>query len=339
LGVVFFCSALSASAQVLVQPTTADTAWQGVLTLGSFPTVGGTTPTLAQEITQLQQEAQMAKAFYKAYPSDSRADTAKKVEALSGLQEVQLGAVGVQAAALAVATAFVNDASKAVQDRYDIALASELITQASTLEGLGPADNGPAYEAVADSLYAQFGDVAPAYGYYLSLTMSADNATAAKIASKIQTMNAPAWAKAQAQIVVNRAALVGNPVSLTLTSTTGQAIDLSQPSGQTTVVYLWGGAGSMNDLAILNSIKASVPTGVRWIYVALNSPSPVLSAVQAAAPIPGTQCFDPVNLGGWVPQTLFLQMTPYAYVFKANGTLSGYGSPLLIPALLNAASQ
>lgn len=93
----------------------------------------------------------------------------------------------------------------------------------------------------------------------------------------------------------------------------------------------------MNDLAVLNSLSGSIPSGARWIYVALNSPSPSLSTVQAQAPFAGTQCFDPVNLAGFVPQTLFAQITPYAYVFDATGKLTGYGPPILIPSLLTAA--
>ena len=181
-----------------------------------------------------------------------------------------------------------------------------------------PLINGSPYQTIADSLYEQFGDATPAYAYYLNLTMCSDNVTGVNIASKIQTMNAPAWVKAEAQFVINRAGLVGAPVSLTLTTATNQTIDLSQPMGQTTVVYFWGGSASMNDLNVLNSIKDNVPAGVRWMFVALNSPSPTISSVLANTPITGVQCFEPVNLSGWVPQILFLQATPVCLRFQAQ---------------------
>jgi hypothetical protein len=330
---------MAAYGQIVRLPTGADSAWQSLQSLTLPPNLNGQRPSTAQEIAQLQQEAQQANLFYGTFPSDSRANSARKLEALSQLQEVQLGAANAQPAALALATAFVNDTTHGLQDRFDVALSASLVSQAGMFQGMGPLRDGPAYQAVADALYGQFGDTAPMYAYYLSLTLCADNATAVNVASKIQTMNAPAWVKAQAQVVLNRAGLVGTIVPLTLTTAANQQIDMSQASGQTTVVYFWGGAGYASDLAAINSIKANVPADVRWIYVALNSPSPVLATAQANAPVAGIQCFEPVSLAGWVPETLFLQITPYAYVFKANGILSGYGPPALIPALVNAAGQ
>lgn len=337
--------AASISLVARAQPA-ADSAWQSLQTLAA-PT-GPASPQLAsastvpvspleQEISRLQQAAQAANAFYTAYPTDPRAAAARKLEAMSGLEALQLGATQGQASALGVAQAFVQNSANAVQDRFDVALTLGLVSQADGIRGQSPAVAGPAYAKLADSLHAEFGDAAPVYHYYVALTRIADPATAVQIAAKLQTMNAPAWAKAQTQGILNRQKLIGSPVPITLTTASGQTLNLSAPSGQPTILYIWGGASALRDLAALSVLKGSVPSGVRWVYLALNSPSPSEQAAGSAAPFPGTQCFDPVNLAGFVPRELGVLATPCAYVLDAQGRLSGFGEPSDIPALLAAA--
>jgi hypothetical protein len=342
IGVSAASLPLSALAQSLSAPQAADNAWAKLqllaapIPLGSLGTSVDPASVIALEANQFLQASRSAKAFYTAFPGDVFAGEARKLEVMSGLQSVEFGNTPYQQTALELATAYAGDAANALSDRFDVALTASLFSPKAT--GVRLTEDAAAYEALADGLRSQFGDLTQVYRLYLSIMGTVPVADGAELALKIQDMNAPAWAKAEAQRTLDRVALVGRPIDLGLLSQDNVPIRLDASGSGPTVVYVWSNRIGTADLDALAQYASAIPQGTRVVYVSLQSSAATAGAAQAA-PVPGFFCFDPSSLDGLIARTLGVQQIPYVYVIDGQGRLSGFGPPSRLAALLSAAAN
>ncbi len=344
--------------------TAADTAWRHVVALatplppaavsaatrsgGPIPRSAEATATLAaafqaqeeEQKARARQAAQSARDFYTQNPQHPKAAAAKKLEALAGLQSLQLGDTADAPAAKERAQAYRSDPTQPAKDRYDIALALELAALPRTLKGQGLIDDGDAYEQLADALPREFPDLPEAYNLSLSLLRTADHATALKVARKLaKQKKVPDFIQLEAQQTLDRNALLGQTLDLALTSLQRQTLALKTLTGQPTVLYIWSTLSGPSDLALLAPFKATLPAKTTWIYLAFGKTFPPMAEVQAQAPFYGTYCFEPTGFASPIAQRLHVSQAPYVYVFDRQAKLSGYGRVEDLPTLLAAASR
>jgi hypothetical protein len=300
---------------------------------------GSATSPLGQEIASLQQASQAAHSFYTTYPTDARAAQAKKIEVLSALQSVQLGGTAYQSAALALASAYGADASNTTHDRFDVALTVQTLSLPAILKGQVLGDNGPVYQKLADTLYAQFGDINDSYYLYLNVMRTTDLSTSVATAQKILGMNAPTWAKAEAQIVLNRYALLGKPLNLTVTTYGGWPLNLRTPRGKPTVIYFWSNKTGTDQLGLLKKFATSIPANAGVVYFCLEADLTKVKAARSAAPLPGIFCFEQSGLNSPEETYLGVLQLPYVYILNSQGVLTGFGRIQDLPALITSAGN
>lgn len=337
------------SAEATGKGKTADDAWQNIsapVSAGaasrspSVGTVKNATQVKAddqQKVVQLKQAAQAAKDFQASYPADPRARDAKKLEAVYLVQAARPSDADRGQAALAVAAAYRNDKSNSAQDRFDVAVLMERQQYAVLGEGKILAKDAVTHEKTADKLRAEFGDTPEVYAFYLGVVNTADPENAHRVAQRIQTMPAPAYAKSEAQVTIDRHALIGKALTTKFTDADGKPVVLSQ-AGSPTIVYVWSPTSTPNAFKALANQKG-IPSDARWIYIALNTTSGGLDLVRKQAPFPGVHCLElPVAMGP-LTNALKIRHLPYVYVFGRDGAMVGYGQLEDLPGLLRAANH
>jgi hypothetical protein len=323
----------------------ADEAWSIVETFVSSRTQPGrrldpSDPDAFSQSDLYLEASQAAGTFHTAYPGHARVGEARKLEAVYAMQAVQLGASGYRQKADALAAAFRADKKNSDQDRFDVAFLKEGSLLADTLKGKRFIDDGPKYEQLADSLYAEFGDTVPVLGLYVSIARTTDVATATRVATKLLGLKSvPQWVSEQAQAVADRAQLIGKPLDLKLATIGGDTIDLSVPTTRPTVVFLWNVMDGLDaSMEMLNHFKP-FKVDARWIYVGLGGEQPVSDRPMAGSPFASTHCFVRPQFGNAVTNYLKVNQAPYIFVLNPAGKVIGYGFPENIAALLEAASR
>ena len=112
---------------------------------------------------------------------------------------------------------------------------SERTQSRSKFGGKVFANNGPELELLADRLRQEFGDTPEVFNFYASVARSADMTTARGIATRLLERPANYEAKAEAQSILARDALLNQPLDVRVTTVDGQQIDLSQQVGKVTL--------------------------------------------------------------------------------------------------------
>lgn len=355
---IFIITCVGASSligQTSTAKRSADDDWQK-LTAPGGKTVSVTTPgasssdgkaadtgtqvrlTDAQLTAALKQTAQNAKDFQANFPTDSRVAQAKKIEAVSLVKAVRPADSDNGQAAFQTATIFRKDLKNSASDRFEVAALIE--RQQYSVQGNGKvlAKDVVQHEKTADKLRTEFGDIPEVYAFYLGVVNTADTENANRVALRVQQLPAPAYAKAEAQVTVDRHALIGKRLDQKFTDASGQTIALSE-AGKVTIIYVWPPASSEVAFKALEKYKTMVPSDARWVYVALNSPASVAEVAKRLAPFPGTYCAELPQGTGPFTSALKIRHMPFVYVFGKDGTMAGYGRLEDLPALLTTAKR
>jgi hypothetical protein len=328
-------------------PTVADVAWGNVLSLArpATPPTSTGKKTLAQveaeraqQAAQFRQAATAAKNFYIANPTHKKVAEAKKLEASLGLQGVRDDNAAHEAAALEVASAYRQSAANTIADRVEIAALAERVQSRAKLGGkifgTGPAE----LEKIAGKLRTEFGDVAPVFDFYADVARGADMVTAKRIATSLSAWPAGPRAKADAQAILARDALIGRPLAGTLTAIDGPPINLAQQKDRLTVIYVWG-ASNPRGMAPLASYRKSIPAGTQLLYLAIGGTAEQARIAAASAPVPGVTCYEARGANGPTTAQLRILRAPYVYVLDRAGLVAGCGPLAELPNLIAAASR
>jgi len=280
--------------------------------------------------------AEAAKEFYSTYPGSFYVRAARKIEALATLDIVEVDPNRKQSA-LQVAAEFRANPIYPASDRHEVAIVMERRKLVEKFGGRMPVSNGPEMERIADLLHAEFGDLPENFHFYASVARGADKATARRMAARLLQWPAPDEAKAEASAIIERQNLIGRPLSLTLSTITGETIDLSQPSGKITIVLVWD-ARSPISLRLVGKIKKTLPADARVIYFSPYSTAQELTALSIQLDILGPLCHDRGTGRGTHAAALGLRRLPYVLVLEGTGKLIGFGPGEAIAAVIAEAT-
>jgi len=190
---------------------------------------------------------------------------------------------------------------------------------------------------MAETFHLEFGDLPESYYFYASVARSADMVTAARMAAKLLQWPAPADARADAQEIMDRQALVGKTLNLTLTAVDGTTVDLARQAGKLTILYAWD-AKSPNSLGLVSAVKKTLPADAQVIYFSPRSARQELAAMKRQLEIPGPLCYESAAGEGAVALALKLRRMPCVFVLDRAGKLAAFGPAEGIAAAVAAAS-
>lgn len=332
---------VSAANSLTSGTATPDQAWANLSTLiskrlDSQRLLLGVDPTtLLSQADQYAEISLAARAFASAYPTDKRAPFAHKTEVLAAFQAVQSGGSDYAAAAAQLATAYLADSTNLAADRTDVRLLQLQTASVASINGRQLLEAPAALLSLADTLYAQFGANPRVFDQYLMLLQTADPATLATLAPRLSALeDAPAQIKSESAKALRRCVLIGKPAPLAMVDINGESVD-PVGDGRRTVYVFWDGTTGGNQLKSLSPLYASLPPGLRWIYVAAGGSSAPSSQVQSMAPAPGVHCYELPQFTGPMMQSFAVPQLPYVFVTDTSGNIQGFGSPAVMAALLS----
>jgi hypothetical protein len=175
---------------------------------------------------KFRQTAQAAQDFYLQHPNAPKAAEARKLEALAGLEGITPTDRTHERAALATAAAFRTNRSHPVSARFEVAHAME--RRAASKKILGrPWFSHPAVGGMMlDALHAEFGELPEIYGGFLALAEHSNCDNGRDVALRIVQAPAPESIKSAARRLIERYALVRQPLDFPLTPLAGRATTL-----------------------------------------------------------------------------------------------------------------
>jgi hypothetical protein len=265
----------SSSASAVATTATADSAWGNLRSISTNASTITTSPTsidqlISQQVSLYQQMENTANLFSLQFPNDSRAASAKKIEAMAQVQIYSIGGAAYGAKAKSIVTAFRSNPAYPLADRFDVALAFDS-AKVPLVKGQRLIDSGPALKELADNLHGEFGDQPPVYSFYRSILREADITTSVSVAQAVLGMNAPDWVTTEAQAVLARHKALGNPINVKFTLYGGKSLDITTPTLSPTLIYFWTNRNGLEQLTQLSEYRKSIPDGTRVIYVCLQA--------------------------------------------------------------------
>lgn len=280
-----------------------------------------------QKAQQSREAAAAARVFYTSYPTDPNAGLARKIEVRQSLLGVVNGESAQEASAQQIAAAYRSDLTNALDDRFEVALFAETVANRAKLKGGIDTQNASEREKIADKLRLEFGDIPAIHNLHASIARGADMATARRIAGNLmQSASASAEAKDEARAILARDALLTKSLSVKLTALDGLSVDLSQPNGRTTVLYVCTyGIGNTHQLSALRAAANTLPAGVQVIYLVLGANAEQAATIRSLAPTPGVFCSDVLKSESSAMHKLLVRRTPYVFVLNPAGILTGFG--------------
>ena len=283
---------------------------------------------------KFRQTAQTAQDFYLQHPNDPKAAAARKLEALAGLEGITPTDRTHERAALATAAAFRTNRSHPVSARFEVAHAME--RRAASKKILGrPWFSHPAVgEMMLDALHAEFGELPEIYGSFLALAEHSNCDNGRDVALRIVQAPAPESIKISARRLLERYALVRQPLDFPLTPLAGRATTLGQLAGKLTVVCFWDSTRYPAGPPGLHDYKKNPEPNTKWIYVSMGSPAALPKGAKPLPAPPGTTWIEPLGLKSPLATQLRLTQLPFVLVLDEKKQLSGYGRLDELPWLL-----
>jgi hypothetical protein len=301
---------------------------------GQTPVSDGTKKSPTQEeIDRLQSLAQAARDYHTTFPAAIRAVEARKIEVMAELQAAQLGASDPPGRVRGLVQSFRSDKNNSLSDRVDVAMAAEygrIVRVSSEAERIAK------FEAVADTLFDEFGGTPQVYAQYVSLLRTTPPADAARIAAKLQKKPLPEDVKKETERVLAQTSRIGRPVELVMSTLEGERMDFVDPT-RPTVVFFWNVWNGIDDLLLPSRLTRPLPAGLRWIFVGLGGKAPDSKTVSGVAAFTGKHCHDPAGLAGSAAATMGIMYAPSIAVLAPGGKLVGIGAVEQLPQLVEAA--
>jgi hypothetical protein len=335
----------------LAQPTTvvksADEAWANVVALSKpAPSVNvpGKKRTLADVAAENSASAKRsreaslsAKAFYTAYPTHLNARNAQKLEAILALLGVTDDDKAFEQVARQIAKTYRENRANSVADRFEVALLAERVEIRSKLGGRIYGNSPEELEKIGDKLRIEFGNTPEVFNFYVSVARVADMSAAQALAAKIISWPATPEAKAEAQSILARHALVGTTLNWKLITIDNSEFDLAKQASKITIIYVWTPVGEGDGLAPLNKVKKSLPPNTQIVYFPLGMSVGDVRTLQPTAPLPGIFCYELRGAIGPTAEKFQVRHTPYIFVLNRAGVLSGFGPAGELASLLTTA--
>ena len=279
--------------------------------------------------------ARTARDFAARHGAHPRAVDAAKVAILADLEGILPRDARHAAAARSAAEAYRKNPRHPTSARAEIALALE--RHEISRRTLGRPWHGQPVlaEGMLDRLAGDLGDRPELWQARLTLAEGAACDAGREAAQRVyQAPGAAPGLRAAARQVLERYALVGQPLALTLTPAGGRATALERLAPARTVICFYDAERQPLGPPGLHVLAERPPARVGWIYVALGRPGPGPKEARARPRPDGVLCLEPSGWRSPVVSALRINQLPYAFVLDERQRVSGYGRLSEIPALL-----
>jgi hypothetical protein len=284
---------------------------------------------------RFREVARTARAFAARHGSHPRAVDAAKVAILADLEGILPRDARHAADARSAAEAFRRNPRHPVAARAEVALALEQREIRRRTLGRPWHAQPVLAEEMLDRLRGEFGDRAELWQAGLTLAEGAACDAGREAAQRVyQAPGAAPGLRAAAQQVLERYALVRQPLALTLTPAGGRPTVLERLAPERTVLCFYDAERQPLGPPGLHALAERPPGRVGWIYVAVGRPAPVPKGSRARPRPNGVLCLEPAGWRSPVVSALRINQLPYAFVLDERQRVSGYGRLSEIPALL-----
>ena len=150
-------------------------------------------------------------------------------------------------------------------------------------------------ETMLDRLRSEFGDLPQLHASYLALAEHSNCDNGRDVAIRIVQSDAPESTKVAARRLLDRSALVRQPLDFPLTPVRGRATTLGELAGKLTVVCVWDGTRQPEGPPGLGDAARNPAPNTKWVYVSIGAIGPLPKGAKYAAAPPGTTCVEPLG--------------------------------------------
>jgi hypothetical protein len=288
-----------------------------------------------QGARRFREVARSARDFAARHGTHPRAVDAAKVAILADLEGILPRDARHAADARSAAEAFRRNPRHPAAARAEVALALE--SQEISRHTLGrPWHAQPVLaEEMLDRLQSEFGARPELWHARLALAEGTACDAGREAAQRVfQAPGASPALRVAARQVLERYALVGQPLALTLTPAGGRPTVLERLASGRTVLCFYDAERQPLGPPGLHGLAKQPPARVGWIFVALGRPASVPPGQRTRPRPEGLLCLEPTGWRSPVVSALHLNQLPYALVLDERLRVSGYGRLSEIPSLL-----
>ena len=135
--------------------------------------------------------------------------------------------------------------------------------------------------------------------------------------------------------MIDRASLLGKPLSAKVTQDDGGQFDLAQPQGRPTAIIVWS-PDRFSGLSDFSSVARNVPPYLQIVYVAVGGGEAQRRWARGAFPLPGISCYPATAAEKQVfsdAVKLKYAPGPYVYVLNPSGKVAAFGRLGELPGL------
>ena len=278
-----------------------------------------------------------AKEFYTKHPNDANANEARKIEAVTLMQAVQLGLTAEEPRAQRLAAEFRSDLKQSSAHRYEVA---SLMTQSEVWKKkIKDRDALMAeHERHAFVLLGEFPGEPAIYERFLGIAHNSNSAKAREMAEHVLMMPAPTHLKEQALAVLDRLNLPGTSPGLEWQDENGVSRKISDYKGKIVIFYVW--ATWIPEAENAHALVASaVSAGIELVCVNVDTDVTQGQQARKKTTLPGGNYYDERGLKSPLALQLKANQVPGVHVIDAKGVYVGRGLPSDLPKLLQQAGK
>jgi len=327
---LLFLSVSSASAQAaeITLPETplnnADQEWESLKLLGKVtrPRSASSDPAEVERARQkftaeLLRDADRLKNFQARNPEHSKHKEAKRLEALFLVRAWQAGETTQELRRKQLVEAIRSDATLDPAARSEVAALADHLTVAKNT-ALSRSEKLSAYEEVLRGLTAEFPMLPNGYEALVNIAKDSPDERALAIVRDVLAMpQASNPAKAEAQTLLDRFALLGKSLPELVRPIVGPDHAMRRAHGQPVVIYSWA-SSSRGSIVRAKAITGNVPPGAVVVGVCLDRQELESAKSRAVAErLPGEQVFDALGRHGVLAGRL--NLTDHGLIYLADG--------------------
>jgi len=265
-----------------------------------------------------------------------RSFTAKDAQIEQTQNELRAALVGNQGARVAAiqrADAVVGDKTKPAAQRFQLAALAELVRQQAYAADINQLREER--EVSARRLLTAFPDEP---GGYEALLREADNNPdiehAKGLAQELLAMEkAPSAIKQAAQLLHDRALLVGRPLQEVVNEAWGETGIFAEAGGRPVVIYTWA-SWSPGSLEQARDLAKVLPSEATLFGLGLDAETPAALALLEEHPAPGAQLTEPPRKAGQLARVLQVGKSSPIYIINAEGIFIDVAGEKVAPSVL-----
>jgi hypothetical protein len=242
-----------------------------------------------QVISATLTQADSFKTFREKNPKHPRAKEAKVSEALLLLQARSVGDTSQESRRKQRVDEIRRDSTIAKHDRLHVAALADHL-EVAAIPNLTWPQRAAAYEKAIRKLMVEFPNEPECYEGLLRLATDGTDERAVSIANELVRAPVSVAVKSDAQLLLERFALIGRPLVDVAFSALGERTTFAAPKGTAVAVYTWV-SSDPSSLAVAQLLAAKAPSGTKFVGINLDGGTPGVRGVAASTKLPGNQIY------------------------------------------------